>query len=238
MKDFTMPSPKELAKKEATRPISIRVKERTMLTFEKLAKQYDTTASFMINNLLDSYVATLDTPSEKRDISNARKVMSQYLEKLAVKVGASSDEDLFVALARDKNGFANADEIEFEDYMYALRHPLDECDYTPTVDMWDDLNTSLLLDDKNSEARLEEDDYGDGIAKTIFVPRNKYPVVANMFLGYLIKNEHLYEKRTQKIDEKTIEKIVETINSTDDRIKLAKGVGKLLSQFDGVQDGR
>lgn len=231
---FSYPSPKELAKKEVTRSISIRMKEKTMLAFEKLAQQYGCTASMMINNLLDSYVASLENSKPEHDIRSSRKVMAQYMEKLAAKVASSSDDDLFIALARD-GSYSNADQFEFEEYLFALRNPK-EVDFSLMTEMWDDLNVVFISSDE-LKAKLREEKDDATISRYVEVPREKYPVVANMVLGYLVKNEHLYDnKRSQKIDIATLNAIIKVINEEKDRTKLAKAVGRLLAGFEGVQD--
>lgn len=232
--NYSFPSPKELAKKEVTRSISIRMKEKTMLAFEKLAQQYGCTASMMINNLLDSYVASLENTELENDIRSSRKVMAQYLEKLAAKVATASDDDLFIALAKDC-GYSNADQYELEDYIFALRNP-DQADLTIMTEMWDDLQVKFISSDCKNSTIKEESERGV-IIHYVEVPREKYPVVANMVLGYLVKNEHLYDnKRSQKIDMATLKTIVNVINEENDRTKLAKTIGRLLAEFEGVQD--
>lgn len=54
-------NPKELAKrtKESTRPVSLRIKERTWLGFEQLAKETGTTANSLIGELADYYIESL-----------------------------------------------------------------------------------------------------------------------------------------------------------------------------------
>lgn len=232
--DFSYPSPKELAKKEATRSISIRMKEKTMLAFEKLAQQYGCTASMMINNLLDSYVASLEDTTPEHDIRSSRKVMAQYLEKLAAKVASASDDDLFITLAKDDT-FSNADGYGFEEYLRALKKP-SQTDIFIMTEMFDDLQVKFVLSDCTKSTIKEEFD-GELFIHYVVVPKDKYPVVANMVLGYLIKNEHLYNnKRSQKIDMVTLNAIVKTINEENDRTKLAKTIGRLLAGFEGVQD--
>ncbi|MBQ3352855.1 hypothetical protein IJG89_00695 [Candidatus Saccharibacteria bacterium] len=60
MKSFI--DPKELAKrsKESSRTVSLRVKERTWLGFEQLAKENDTTANALISELADYYIENLN----------------------------------------------------------------------------------------------------------------------------------------------------------------------------------
>lgn len=232
--NFSYPSPKELAKKEVTRSISIRMKEKTMLAFEKLAQQYGCTASMMINNLLDSYVASLNNTNPEHEIRSSRKVMAQYLEKLAAKVGASSDDDLFIALANDDT-YSNADGYSFEDYLFALRNP-EKADCNLMTEMWDDLQVKFALSEV-ANATIEKEEDADMVVHYVYVPKEKYPVVANMVMGYLKKNEHLYDnKRSQKIDMATLNAIVKAINEENDRTKLAKTIGRLLAGFEGVRD--
>lgn len=233
-KNLNLPSPKELAKKEPTRPISLRIKEKTILAFEKLAQQHSVTANYLINNLLDAYVSTLETPDDpKKDRLISRKVMSQYLEKLAAKVAQATNEELIIALANNKD-FSNVEDCEIDEYSWQINHPA-EADATISTFMGDDLHVEFIPEDIK-KAEYSEDGTDEFTIRIVHIPLKKYPIVANMVLGYVVKNENLYENRTQKIDIKSIKKIINVVNANDDRTMLAKKVGRILAEYEGVQD--
>ena len=230
MQNNSLPTPKELAKKEATRPISIRVKEKTMLTFEKLAQQYDTTASAMINNLLDAYVANIASVSAKIDQNASRKVMAQYLEKLASRINKFTDDELCLALAEDKE-HANLDNLLPRDYLWAAKN--EPGDDLISVFLNDAINTEFKCEDteKASVDNVDDDSF------IVFVPKKKYPVVGYIMSSYASKNDNLYSGgRKQMIDIKTIKEIVKLINSDLKREELAKKISGALASYESPAD--
>ena len=238
-----IPSPKDLAQKEATRPISLRIKEKTMLEFEKYAQMYNVTASSLINGLLDSYVDSQSKKNENDEeyrqssIKAARKVMSQYLEKLAAKIGVANDEDLCYALANDVN-YSNIESVNLKTYYYDVVETRDNAsfDYGDdiiSVFMGDDLETEFMCIHQKDCVWISENTDEQHI---VGVPASKYPIVGNMILGYTRKYDNLYPDQALKIDLATMEKLIDAINNTEDRIELAKKISRVLATYERIQD--
>ena len=228
-----IPSPKDLAQKEATRTLSIRVKEKTMLAFERYAQQYNVTASSLINNVLDAYIANQDSDIEN-DKAISRKVMTQYLEKLAGRIGKCNDKDLCITLANNTD-YSNIDEISATEYAQQVESVKEggNWDATLSVFMGDSLSTEFECWDEDKSYRFDDDPDLNIIA----IPAQKYAIVANMILGYVVKNEHLYNgSRKQMIDLETINELINIINTTDDRTELAKKIGKTLANYESPQE--
>lgn len=226
-----IPTPKDLAQKEVTRPISLRVKEKTMLEFEKYAQIYGVTASSLINGVLDSYVDIQNKKNAGDDeyyqssMKASRKVMSQYLEKLAAKVGAASDEDLCYTLAADTE-HANIDEVSPFEYFLDVTE-----NNSGLIEMHDALCTEFMANKEDKCSLSVEDDF-----HVVIMPAKKYPVVGSMILGYVKKFDNLYPKKTIKIDVNTIEKLVHAINKIENSAELAKKIAKILASYEGVLD--
>ena len=248
MEDFILPSPKKLAKKEDTRTVSLRVKEKTMTAFEKYAKQNDTTASALINGVLDSYIAYWQQKDseqnseeyQKRDRNAAKKVMSQYLEKLASRLGKFTDEELCATLFEESDDYIVKDDSENANaFAYRLKN---KC--------WDTYISLFTNDVLNREFNAIEDEeaFIDNQEELfdrgpyIGIPSEKFPTVAYMLFNYVKKNKALYgERRTQLFSSETDEQIVDAINKTkvgspEGRVQLAKRIAKILSEFEGAQD--
>ena len=239
-----MPTPKDLAKKETTRPISLRIKEKTMLEFEKYAQMYNTTASSLINELLGSYIDIQNKKNEDNteyhQLSKkaAHRVMSQYLEKLSARVGTANDEDLCYSLANDAE-YSNIESINSNTYYCDVIKTRDDAsfhyedDYAViSVFMGDDRMTEFMCVHQNECAWVSED---TDELHIIGVPASKYPIVGNMILGYTKKYDNLYPGQKLKIDSTTTEKMIIAINSTTDRTELAKKVGQVLASYEEIQ---
>ena len=265
MEDYILPSPKNLAKKEETRTVSLRVKEKTMTAFEKYAKQNNTTASALINGVLDSYILYWQqkdinqNPQEyyKRDIEATKKVMAQYLEKLASRMNKFTDKELCYAIFENSDlfGFCNFDNdevekygiIKFEDFInevingkyfrgefYVATHDSEEHEFACVH--WDE-NHKSEMDVYDDEYRATE-----RCGVRIYVPAEKFPILGYIIQQYKKKSDILYgKKRKQLFSRDTDQRIVNAINeskvdSPAGRIKFAKKIAKILSDFEGVQD--
>ena len=265
MEDFILPSPRNLAKKEETRTVSLRVKEKTMTAFEKYAKQNNTTASALINGVLDSYIFYWQqkdinqNPQEyyKRDIESTRKVMAQYLEKLASRMNKFTDKELCYAIFENNDlfGFDNFynDEvgkygiIKYEDFINEVINGRDFGGefYVATHDSEDHEFTCVHWDEKHkSKMNIYDDEDGaaQGCGVRIYVPAEKFPILGYIIQQYKKKSDILYGKnRKQLFSKDTDRQIVDVINeckvdSPMSRIKFAKRIAKILSDFEGVQD--
>lgn len=101
-----LPSPENLTKKVRTKVFSIRLKESTIAEFEKYAQMYDgATVNSLMSGVLDAYVAAQDIDTSNPDIN--KKIMRQYLEKLAVRVAKMDEEDLASKIVTDGAGYMN-----------------------------------------------------------------------------------------------------------------------------------
>ena len=102
-------TPQQLAKrtKETARTVSLRIKEKTWLGFEQLAKDNNTTANALISELADYYIESLD--SNSLDLSEEAVLFNRYktfLEKEVRKLCRWSIDDAVIhinpAYAHDK----------------------------------------------------------------------------------------------------------------------------------------
>lgn len=251
MEDFILPSPKKLAKKEDTRTVSLRVKEKTMTAFEKYAKQNDTTASALINGVLDSYIAywqqkDLEQNSEeyqKRDKNAAKKVMSQYLEKLASRMERLSDIDLCVSLYENNENYFWTTINDAEDFVdYMRKGKTSEVDEVISVFSGDPLHREFACSDAGGKSDIENCTGQNGNSPMIFIPAEKFPIAGYMILQYIKKNKSLYEgKRKQLFSDDTDRQIVNIVNEAKvdapkDRVIFAKKLSKVLSEFEGGED--
>lgn len=229
MENISLPSPMELAKKESTRPISIRVKESTMLTFEKLAQQYSTTASAIINNLLDSYAMGVQMANTRIDKIASKKVMAQYLEKMTSRIKNLNDRDLCLNLA--KNGRTNLEGLS-PGYYYEAVTKGHEDDLGPiTLGDWD----VVFMCSGNKESTVE---YYDSESLKVNIPAKMFPIVGYIIGCYADKSDALYGDNRRFLVSKTFfEQIADAINNKEySRENFAKRLCNILIEYESLMD--
>lgn len=244
-----LPSPKDLARKEETRTISLRIKEKTITAFEKFAKQNDTTASSLINGVLDSYIVfwqqkeSNESPEQlrKKDDLAARQVMEQYLNKLASRMGKFTNSDLCCALFEEDDEYVEKDGAENANEMAERIKDRDFNELGYAVYPNDSLGRVFCVSPDDVCRKDPNDDFPD-CGPTIYIPAKKYPVAAYMILQYVKKSKVLYgENRKVMFSDEIDDQIVAIINNNncgtqEDRCMMARDIGKVLSNFEGAQD--
>lgn len=97
-------TPQQLAKrtKETARTVSLRIKEKTWLGFEQLAKENKTTANALLSELADYYIESLD--NNNLDLSEEAVLFNKYktfLEKEVRKICRWSIDDSVVDVSSE-----------------------------------------------------------------------------------------------------------------------------------------
>ncbi len=91
-------SPEDLAKrtKDSARTVSLRIKEKTWLGFEQLAKDNNTTANALIGELADYYIESLDGGLDLSDKAVAINKFKTFLERETRKICRWTIDDAVV----------------------------------------------------------------------------------------------------------------------------------------------
>lgn len=242
----SIPSPMDLAKKEDTRTISLRIKEKTITAFEKYAKQNKTTTSSLINGVLDSYIAfwrekDIEQNVKKfyqSEIDAAKEVLAQYLDKQAVRVKQLSDEDLCKIIIANSHSSYNDDAKKLNDCINGILNGNPEHYFSIDLDYDHEITCaskgSICKTVEHEAIEYLRDEYTE-----IKVPAEKFPIVAHMAQQFrkkkisLINEARMFEVYT----EEATNRIVEVINSSnvdtsESRVALAKSLAKLFSELE------
>ncbi len=221
--------PQELAKrtKESARTVSLRIKEKTWLGFEQLAKENNTTANALISELADYYIESLNGSS--LNLSDRDVIMNKFktfLEKEVRKMCRWSINDVVMDL--DTNCLFMLDR-DHQSPFYAFVDMYMQSHATVDIDL-DYLNQSsipvelvnkatgedfVVYPSKQERAEYYAGAYNpaDGFSNVLYVPVKKAPDVIRLFKAideYAEKNDV-----TVEYDGDLMEKILIVINKYD-----------------------
>lgn len=209
-----LPSPKDLAKKNSTRMISLRVKEDTFLAFEKYAKQYEITTSALINNLLDAYVESLTLTSEQ-SFKATFTIMSDNLIKAANRIKEGDEETLADGLYRKTKEYTDG-AMPASELLKTIKEieAGKETDLEPSLPIFNDgMENSdyLLISCGNDIAQIFQ--YKDSGSIDMFIPAKNWLAVATILETYREQFERLKQENMElQLTKKALEKIVQVIN--------------------------
>lgn len=220
-----LPTPQQLAKraKDATVPLSLRVSEETLATFDGLAEQLGLKTGTLINSLLDSYAEIY------RD--GATLPISKYLSKRASKLASEDDDSLLIKLYNHRNLdntgvlMELSDNLDLEWLLEAFHQGSDEVYYAINGAIHCDLNCSA----KSKTARLELAAAGD--ISQLTIPQSKWALVVAVVDAYLTRLEQLHQVPDAVVSPQLLTDLTEAINSTSDCPVLATKIATLLANF-------
>lgn len=203
--NFNLPTPQMLIKKakEETVPVSLRVKERTVAIFDKMAKEAGVNRGAMMNTWLDFYAQNQSSSSE----DNSKDIMISYLNspRFWNTIPSLSAEELIFRLG---------DLIEFNSLNDAVDSYEKKKDYDLLyVDMHDDDIDHYIRVGIDSNIRFEKlDDQGD----ELYVTPEQWPLVSVLLTEYDKKYRRLFPGRHYSLIPSVLKKI------TDECKKYAK----------------
>lgn len=215
---LNLPSPIELARKSSSRSISLRVNEKTYLSFEKYAKQYNITVSALINNLLDSYVDNLNLTSEQSKESTYM-IMQDTLKEVGRKAA----------------GLLSKEQLAEYFYGIMIRYNRDTPTPQETLQMLNDMDSNIETDTYSAIEFNQREDFSyitifcdnckrakitekDDKGKHVSIPHEIWLPVAFILAKYLRKLDELcvtsddFIGMETEITTKTIKEIVENVN--------------------------
>lgn len=187
--------PKDLAKrtKESARTVSLRIKEKTWVGFEQLAKENQTTANALIGELADYYIESLNG-SHSLDLSDSAIAINKFktfLEKEVRKICRYTIDDIVNGLyIKDKNF---GDISSYLDYKDLVTKQHEGTDYDDTfryasgfvADLYDDSRDEqfLLYPTLKKKANFIARPYDNvsDLGSVVFVPIEKAPDIISLF---------------------------------------------------------
>ena len=255
-----MPSPFELANenKNSTVTMSLRIKRTTKDFFEEQArllsndsdseasedskeKGSKTTASFLMNSVLDKYAKFYIQQAEKKPVTT---VLRPYLEKMAAKVATMDGESLIHRMFRPGREATMKATFTDTDPAHIIRTWRDTIDGEQNSEYEDAelryplMQSSLDLDISALPAASKEQDASitsvqDNWRYEISMGLAKWPIVAAMADSYARKIQELTgqtdEEFTFSADK--FQEMVSVINSTDDKKELATKLAEFFASY-------
>lgn len=255
-----MPSPFELANKgkSATVTMSLRIKQTTKNFFDQQAKMIadgeeaesskddkeksgKTSASSLINTLLDWYAESYMQQAAKMPVSTA---LRPYLEKMAEKVAVMDDESLIYRAFRSGREAAMKATLNDTDPVHVVcvwRDAVSGGDYSeyedvalcyPLMQSGLDLNICMIpADAKNQKAYFTS--IQDNWRYEVCVEKAKWPIVVAMADSYVRKVKELTNQSEDEfsfsIDK--FEDMVSVINSSDNKKELVMNLAKFFADY-------
>lgn len=253
-----MPSPFELANKNksTTVTMSLRIKQTTKDFFEQQAKiiadseasegdkekSSKTSASSLMNNLLDSYAESYTQQAAEAPITT---VLKPYLENMAKKILKMDDESLIFRAFRDgheaiqtiwsSQGYNNITKMlndftalveEYKDYS-PYNGPLYPIVQSKTRDM----EIGAVENDKKSYFLEDGDD--EYYRYIVNVPAKKWPTVIAVVDAYVRKMQELTHENDEifSFSAEKFKELVGLVDSTDDKEELIKKLVKFFVNY-------
>lgn len=220
-------TPQQLAKrtKEAARTVSLRIKEKTWLGFEQLAKDNNTTANALISELADYYIESLN--DKNLDLSEEAVQFNRYksfLEKEVRKISRWSIDDSVVNINPIYAHFGNENSKLHYSYLFNLKKAYqkmcileDGQEYiNPEFDFGTCLERRITVQptlEKKASYKVHAFDPAFSVQNILSIPLEKSPDVISLLLSIsdYIGHNMLYTE----FDDEAIDKITEIINNHD-----------------------
>lgn len=183
-------NPKDLAKrtKESARTVSLRIKEKTWVGFEQLAKENQTTANALIGELADYYIeslknSNLDLSDDAINHNKVNTIVEKTVRRLCRWMIDDSVRKMDEGFALERHTLGIFDNYfrgtheEPNDGEYEIIEPSFVAFSGFTLILGDGDDATLLYPTINKTAKFVSSafDEGLGFANVLYIPIEKYP---------------------------------------------------------------
>lgn len=243
--NFKMPSPADLAKKDTTVNISLRVKQSAVDIFNMLAEKEGTKPGTMMITLIEAYANNYRAQIQNEaNNSLSTDIMKTYINKMAAKIAKMDKGSLLNGLSK-KSIWENITDCGYEgDNIGQLEKDLDSIEKgelektghsNPCVIFGDGRYYALDLwcCKKNIESQIDKGarEKGENYEDHLFLPMDKWYTTVLLFDKYQEKMKAVAPGVEILFTEKMAHDIVDLANKEKDNEKYAKGLANILGKF-------